>query len=197
MKQKTFALVATAMLCVPAAPASAAGPALALFAPWWLARHVVGAVTRLATLPLLAAAADQPAPGYAPPERYGYEPRGYYAPSPDVSSRSYYSPYVGPRAYYAPESGPRYYSPRYDSSRSAYYPATGSHYAYSPPPPVYYPRAPSYYSAPQIYHRTAPNYVRPQVYEPPRTYYPPRAAYATSSAAHVTYQAGGFGYRRR
>jgi hypothetical protein len=119
VKQIARATFATALLCAPLAPATAAGPLL--FAPWLLGRHVVGAVARLATLPLAAASAATSIPplgmAYSPPGGYyGYgqpafypPPSTYYAPPrtyyPPVASYSYYSGpgyYGSPRGYYAP-----------------------------------------------------------------------------------------------
>jgi len=121
VKQIARAAIATALLCVPMAPAMAAGPLL--FAPWLLGRHVVGAVTRLATLPLVAASAAAsalpPAVAYSAPG--GYYGQSTYYPSPPAyygASRAYYPPVVSypyysapgyygpPRGYYAP--APRY-----------------------------------------------------------------------------------------
>lgn len=107
LKASALALVgATALAVLPATPAFAAGPLL--FAPWAVG-HVLGAMARLATLPLAVAAQIQPSPGYAP---QGYYPpqQGYYpAPQPY---------YAGPPAYYprAPVYGyapamPRPYAP--------------------------------------------------------------------------------------
>ncbi len=196
MQKKPLAIVAVILLGAAATPASAAGPALALLAPWWLGRHVIGTVARLAALPLLAASINQQPPEYPPQDRYGYEegPRGYYSPPP---------------YYYAPRPA---YSPGYGGA-PAYYPRP----YYALPPAVYYPtgtgprvpRVAGYYPAPQTYYRAAPYYVRPQprVYEPPsRIYYSQygqygqygqHGPYPTSYSAHASYQTRGTGYRRR
>lgn len=131
VKQIARAAIASALLCLPMAPAMAAGPLL--FAPWLLGRHVVGAVTRLATLPFVAASAatsvPPPAVAYSPPGGYYGQPT-YYPPQsmyygisraycPPVVSYPYYSApgyYAAPRAYYTPTA-------RY----SAYYGAQASY----------------------------------------------------------------------
>jgi hypothetical protein len=137
LKQTVLTAVATAaLLCLPIAPAVAAGPLL--FVPWALG-HIIGAGARLATLPLAVAAAtgadQQPSTPYAPaPSYYGrpavyyappnYYPRPptYYAPPPSYygAPQPYYRPafayarrtpwlYAQPRGYYAPSRG--YYAP--------------------------------------------------------------------------------------
>jgi len=55
LKRTALAATAGVLLCVPVAPAMAAGPLL--LAPWVLGGHVLGAVARLATAPLVAASA--------------------------------------------------------------------------------------------------------------------------------------------
>jgi hypothetical protein len=117
VKQIARAATATALLCVPVPPAMAAGPLL--FAPWLLGAHVLGAVTRLATLPLVVASAATSAPlpavAYSPPGGYYGQPPYYPPPStyygasrayyPPVMSHPYYSApgyYGPPRGYYAP-----------------------------------------------------------------------------------------------
>ena len=83
VKQIARAAIVTALLCVPMAPAMAAGPLL--FAPWLLGGHVLGAVARLATLPLVVASAvtsaPPPAVAYSPPGGYYGQPT-YYPPPP-------------------------------------------------------------------------------------------------------------------
>ena len=78
-QQTAFAATASALLCVPMAPAMAAGPLL--FAPLALGGHVLGAVARLATLPLVAASAawsaPPPAAEYSPPGGYYGQPAYY------------------------------------------------------------------------------------------------------------------------
>jgi hypothetical protein len=117
VKQIARAMFATALLCAHVAPAMAAGPLL--FAPWLLGRHVVGAVARLATLPLVAASAatSVPPPGmaYSPPVGYyGYAQPAYYPPP-----STYYAP---PRTYYAPVASYPYYSaPGYYGSPRGYF----------------------------------------------------------------------------
>ena len=125
-KQTGLAIaVAVALLALPITPAVAAGPLL--LAPLILG-HFLGAVTRLAILPLIAASAgvseNPPPASYAPPRGY-YAPPNYYArptgyyPAPQV----YYPPvlsyarpmsryYVSPRSYYAP---PPHYAAFYGS----------------------------------------------------------------------------------
>jgi hypothetical protein len=116
LKQTGLATAAAiAFLGMPIAPAFAAGPLL--FAPFILGRHVLGAMARLATLPLIAASAgasEAPPPASYPPARAYYAPPNYYArpggyyPTPAV----YYAPavsyarpmprfYASPRGYYA------------------------------------------------------------------------------------------------
>jgi hypothetical protein len=124
LKQTGLATAAAAaLLALPVTPAAAAGPLL--FAPLFLGRHVLGAVARLATLPLIAAsvgASESPPPasyaaprGYYAPPNYYARPAGYY-PAPQV----YYPPvvsyarsmpryYAAPRSYYAPPA--RYAAP--------------------------------------------------------------------------------------
>jgi hypothetical protein len=131
VKQIARAAIATALLCVPTAPAMAAGPLL--FAPWLLGGHVLGAVARLATLPLVVASAVMSAPppavAYSPPGGYYGQP-AYYPPAPTYygTSRAYYPPvmsypYYSAPGYYGPPRG--YYAPvtRY----SGYYGAQASY----------------------------------------------------------------------
>jgi hypothetical protein len=113
-----------ALALAPIAPAAAAGFLL----PWILGRHVVGAVARLATLPLALASAGQPAASYPPTPGNGGAP-GYYAP-PNY--------YAGPPTYYAP-------SPTYYAGPQGYYRTAGS-YARSVPRSYEPPRG---YSAPR------------------------------------------------
>jgi hypothetical protein len=111
LKQTIFAAAATAaLLCLPVAPAAAAGPLL--FAPWVLG-HIIRAGVTLATLPLLAASAvseqqSPPAgyygggqPGYYAPPNYYARPPGYYARPPGYYTRppGYYR---APQAYSRP-----------------------------------------------------------------------------------------------
>lgn len=124
LKQTVVAAAATAaLLCLPVAPAQAAGPLI--FAPWALG-HIILAGARLATLPLLivasaAAAAEQPPAQYAPTPGYYGGPPGYSAPPPN---------------YYAPPQG--------------YYPAPQGYYrpavAYAPPMQQFYGQPRGYYS---------------------------------------------------
>ena len=130
------AATAIALLCMPIQPAAAAGPLL--FGPLALGWHVIGAVARLATLPLAVASAAvsgqqppasyPPTPGYGGPAGYyappNYYPRppGYYYPAPQVYYRpalSYARPmsrlYEPPRGYYA---SPTRYSGSYGSQVS-------------------------------------------------------------------------------
>lgn len=128
LKQTIFAAAATAaLLCLPVAPAAAAGPLL--FAPWVLG-HIIRAGVTLATLPLLAASAaseqQSPPPGYygggrpgyyAPPNYYA-RPPGYYARPPGyyrapqaysrpalAYARSMPQSYAQARGYHAPSHG--------------------------------------------------------------------------------------------
>jgi hypothetical protein len=110
LKQTALAVAAAAPLCMPVAPAMAAGPLL--LAPLVLGGHILGAVTRLAALPFVAASAAMSAP-YPPGGYYGQPsyyplPSAYYGASrayPPVISYPYYSApryYGPPRGYYAP-----------------------------------------------------------------------------------------------
>jgi hypothetical protein len=97
LKQTALAATLGALLCLPITPAMAAGPLL--FAPWLLGGHVLGGLTRLATIPLVAAYGASQA-YYAPAMRYPYYSEYYSAPR-------YYAP---PRGYYAPATRyPGYY----------------------------------------------------------------------------------------
>ena len=130
VKQIARAAIVTALLCVPMAPAMAAGPLL--FAPWLLGDHVLGAVARLATLPLVVASAATSAPppavAYSPPGGYYGQPAYYPPPSAYYgASQAYYPgtvsyPYSAPR-YYGPPRG--YYAPA--SRYSGYYGAQASY----------------------------------------------------------------------
>lgn len=119
LKQIAIAVTASALLCVPMAPAMAAGPLF--FAPWVLGGHVLSAVARLATLPIVAASAAWSAPpsaaAYSPPGDYYGQP--YYYPRPSAY-------YGASRAYFpAPMSYPYYSAPRYYGPPRGYYaPAT-------------------------------------------------------------------------
>jgi annexin A7/11 len=123
IKRTVLALASAAALTVlPIAPAAAAGPLL--LDPLGLG-HVLGAIARIATLPLIAAAQVQPpdvypqAPAYYPPQQGYYPPpQGYYLPQ-----QVYYPP---PQAYYPP-------APEYGYGRA---------YAYPPALPSYYYRSP-------------------------------------------------------
>ena len=130
LKQTVLAATAGALLCVPLAPAMAAGPLL--FAPWVFGGHVLGAVARLATLPLVAASAALSAPppqaAYSPAGGYYGQPAYYPPPSAYYgASQAYYPgtvsyPYSAPR-YYGPPRG--YYAPA--SRYSGYYGAQASY----------------------------------------------------------------------
>jgi hypothetical protein len=130
------AATAAALLCTPATPANAAGPLL--LAPLVLG-HVLRAVARLATLPLVVASAagsgDQPAaPPYPPAPGYYRGSAGYYANYPPAPvyyppAPSYYP--TRPQVYYRPAPSyarpmPRFYEPPrgYYASRMRY---SGSH----------------------------------------------------------------------
>jgi hypothetical protein len=136
LKQTALVATASALLCVPMAPARAAGPLL--FAPWVFG-HVLGAAARLATSPLVAASAawSPSTTAYSPPGYYGQS--NYYAAPP-----TYYGP---SRAYYPPATSYPYYSaPRYyGSPRSYYAPAT---------------RYPGYYGAQASYRSRGYSYRR-------------------------------------
>jgi hypothetical protein len=129
LKHSARGLASAAVLALlPLTPAAAAGPLL--FAPLAL-RHVLGAVARLATLPLMAAA-QVPAPAaYPPASAYAAAPGGYYPQGP-----AYYPP---PPTYYRPApvygyapAMPRYYGPpRGDYAPYARYAGSHApHYAY-------------------------------------------------------------------
>ena len=124
------AATAIALLYMPITPAVAAGPLI--FAPLALGQHVLGAIARLATLPLAAASAAAsggqppasypPASGYGRPPGYYAPPSGYYYPAPQVYERpalSYARPmprlYEPPRGYYA---SPTRYSGFYGAQSS-------------------------------------------------------------------------------
>jgi len=124
------ATTAIALLCAPITPAAAAGPLI--FAPLALGQHVLGALARLATLPLAVASAAAsggqppasypPANGYGRPPGYYAPPPGYYYPAPQVYDRpalSYARPmprlYEPPRGYYA---SPTRYSGFYGAQSS-------------------------------------------------------------------------------
>jgi len=119
VKQTALTAIAGALLCVPMAPAMAAGPLL--FVPWVLGGQVLGAVARLATAPFVAAsvawsalppsAAYSPSGGYYGPPSYYPPPSAYYG-----GSRAYYPPVIA----YPYYSAPRYYGP----PRGYYAPAT-------------------------------------------------------------------------
>jgi hypothetical protein len=115
MKRTLLAVAgAMALIAAPIAPAAAAGPLL--FAPMVLG-HVLGAMARLATLPLLAAS-QIPAPYYPPQQGYYAGPQPSYQPS--------YSP---PPAYYGAGPPPQYYAP----PRRDYVPYARYAGAYGPP----------------------------------------------------------------
>jgi len=127
------ATTAAALVCIPIAPAAAAGPLL--LAPWALG-HVISAATRLATLPFAVASAAQTLASYPPPG-YGAGRPGYYA-APDYYARAP-AYYPGPQAYYPPvryydyaRTTPRYYAPpRGDyAPRARYSGSYGSHVSY-------------------------------------------------------------------
>jgi hypothetical protein len=120
---------AVALAGLPITPAAAAGPLL--FAPLALG-HVLGAMARLATLPLISAAQFQaPAPaGYPAAPAYAAGPQGYYPPA---------------QGYYPP--APAYYPPV-----QSYYPQASAYYA---PRPVYYPPSPRYAPASPRFERPA------------------------------------------
>jgi hypothetical protein len=130
LKQIALAASAGALLCLPIAPAMAAGPLL--LAPWLFGGHFLGAVARLATLPLVAtpAALSTPPPqaAYSAAARY-YGQTAYY-PHPSAyygATQAYYPgtvsyPYSAPR-YYGPPRG--YYAPA--SRYSGYYGAQASY----------------------------------------------------------------------
>jgi hypothetical protein len=129
----------TALALAPITPAAAAG---ALIVPWLIARHVVGAVVGLATLPLVVAslAAGQQAAPYPPTPDYGgspsyYPPPNYYGRPPTyyAGSQRYYRPavhyaravprfYETPRGYYAPHT-------RYTGAYGAHVPYQSGRFA--------------------------------------------------------------------
>jgi hypothetical protein len=126
MKQTLIAFAAaTGLIGLPVTPAAAAGPLL--FAPMVLG-HVLGAMARLATLPLLAGA-QTPAPAYYPPQQGYYAgPQPYYPPY----NQPYYQPYYQPPPYgFRP--APQYYAP----PRRDYVPY--ARYAGSHGPPIAQP----------------------------------------------------------
>lgn len=134
----TAAAVATAaLLLIPTRPAAAAGPLL--LAPFALG-HIIGAVARLAALPLIASAAaseGQPAASYPPTPAYGGGAAGYYAPPNYYAQPPGYGYYPAPQAYYrpAPSYGrpmPRFYGPPggYYSARTRYSGSYGAHVSY-------------------------------------------------------------------
>jgi len=157
---------AVALASLPITPAAAAGPLL--FAPWAIG-HALGAMARLATLPLVAAAQFQPPAAYPSGAPYGGPPQGYQPQAP-----AYYPPQQG----YYPAPQPYYSAPQ------PYYAAPPAYYA---APRAYYGAAPGYGYAPAA----------PRFYGPPRGDYAPRARYAGSYAPHAAYRSGGYGYRRR
>lgn len=152
LKQTALAATLGALMCAPITPAMAAGPLL--FAPWLLGGHVLGGLTRLATLPLVAAsaavAAPPPAETYPPPGGYFGQPI-YYSPPPAYYGAS--QPYYGPsQAYYPPAMRYPYYSPPYTAPRY-----------YAPPRGYYAPatRYPGYYGAQASYRSRGYSYRRP------------------------------------
>jgi hypothetical protein len=112
-KQKALAATATALLCMPATQAVAAGPLL--FAPWVLGGQVLGAVARLATLPLVIASAALS----VPPPGVDYSPAGNYAPPTYYPRTPAY--YGAPQAYYAPSLSYAYPTPRFYGQPRGYY----------------------------------------------------------------------------
>jgi hypothetical protein len=127
-KRTALALAGTtALLVLPITPAAAAGPLL--FAPFALG-HALGALTRLATLPLIAAAQLQPPAAYPqgpayypPPQSYYAPPQPYYAPAPGYGYARAYGRPPAPHYYYGP--------PRGDYAPYARYAGTyGPHFAY-------------------------------------------------------------------
>jgi hypothetical protein len=125
LKQTVVAAAAVAALSwLPVTPAAAAGPLL--FAPWVLG-HALVLGARLATLPLMAAAAAA-----QPPAQYGADPGYYGGPAGYSAPPSYYP---RPPAYYPPP--PAYYAP----PQPYYRPAL----AYAPPMPQPYMQPRGYY----------------------------------------------------
>jgi len=118
------AATAAALFWLPVTPAAAAGPLL--FAPWVLG-HALVLGARLATLPLIAAAAAA-----QPPAQYGSDP-GYYGSRAGYSAPPGY--YARPPAYYPPP--PAYYAP----PQPYYRPAL----AYAAPMPQPYMQPRGYY----------------------------------------------------
>ena len=117
-----------ALALAPIAPAHAVGPIL----PWLIARHVVGAVVGLATLPLAVASSAAPdyggpASGYYPPPNYYAPPPRYYAPPPAYYARGY----NGSAVSYA-RAAPRFYEPPrgYYAPRTRYTGFYGNHEPY-------------------------------------------------------------------
>lgn len=127
IKLVALAVLTVTLTCLPMTTAVAAGP---LLAPWIVGR-LVGAAVRLATLPIVSAAAagaaGQP-PWPASPRYYG---SGDYYASP---------PYYQPPAYYP---YPRYMPQGYGAPAVSYYGGRQPHYY---PGGVY--RAPSGYAGP-------------------------------------------------
>jgi len=124
IKRTVLALAAAALVVLPIAPAAAAGPLL--LAPLGLGQ-VLGALARIATLPLIAAAQLQPpgvypqAPAYYPPQQGYYPPQQGYYPAP----QAYYQP--APASGYGREYA---YAPAYAPARPRYYyPAPRGDYA--------------------------------------------------------------------
>ena len=124
IKRTVLALAAAALVVLPIAPAAAAGPLL--LAPLGLGQ-VFGALARIATLPLIAAAQLQPpgvypqAPAYYPPQQGYYPPQQGYYPAP----QAYYQP--APASGYGREYA---YAPAYAPARPRYYyPAPRGDYA--------------------------------------------------------------------
>ena len=132
IKRTVLALAAAALVVLPIAPAAAAGPLL--LAPLGLGQ-VLGALARIATLPLIAAAQLQPpgvypqAPAYYPPQQGYYPaPQAYYQPAPASGyGREYaYAPAYAP-------ARPRYYYPAPRGDYAPYARYAGSyapHFAY-------------------------------------------------------------------
>jgi len=189
LKQSIRVAAAAALLGGTITPA-AAHPLL-LLGPLALTHHVIGAVARLASVPLVVASAALAAvpPVYAAASGYDEGPRYYPQPGPPAYPAPGYS-YAPP--YYAP--GPAYYSsaPGY---RAPYYSAPGSYYPWSYSAPYYrtpYYRAPSY-AGPHSYYRGSydtrafPHYSSGYS----RGYYAPHARYTAANNFHVRTASGG------
>jgi hypothetical protein len=139
LKQTALTAMAGVLVCSPLTPAVAAGPLL--FAPLILGGRLIGAATRLATLPLIAASAAVSVP--APPAAYAAA-GGYYAPPIYYPRAPQY--YGAPQAYY-PAAGPNAYSaPRY-------YPPSQRYYAPAPRYSGYYGAQAAYGSRGYSYRR--------------------------------------------